>query len=104
VSKAKDWQKEWQEGMERPEKAGVCACRQVVLIGELATSECAASKMAQWIVDHTPRDFCDHACEECIPGGEVVVEGFRCAVHEARALLADEEEQRIIAGGTEALP
>jgi chromosome segregation ATPase len=27
----------------------------------------------------------DHACAECIPHGELVKPGFRCAVHEARA-------------------
>jgi hypothetical protein len=27
----------------------------------------------------------DHACVECIPHGELVKPGFRCAVHEARA-------------------
>jgi hypothetical protein len=26
----------------------------------------------------------DHACAECIPHGEIVKPGFRCAVHEAR--------------------
>ena len=32
---AREWQAEWQAGMERDER-GICACRQVVLIGELA--------------------------------------------------------------------
>jgi len=35
---AKEWQAEWQEGMERDE-SGICACRQVVLIGNLANAE-----------------------------------------------------------------
>jgi hypothetical protein len=30
----------------------------------------------------------DHACRECIPHGELVKPGFRCAVHEARAAAA----------------
>jgi len=29
----------------------------------------------------------DHACGECVPGGEIVRDGFRCAYHEALALL-----------------
>jgi len=29
----------------------------------------------------------DHACAECIPDGELVIAGFRCAVHAARAAL-----------------
>jgi hypothetical protein len=38
----------------------------------------------------------DHACAECIPHGEIVKPGFRCAVHEARAAApaTTTEEQR----------
>lgn len=32
------WQAEWQAGMERDER-GICACWQVVLIGELAEAQ-----------------------------------------------------------------
>jgi len=32
----------------------------------------------------------DHACSECIPGGPIVVAGFRCDYHHARAALGEE--------------
>lgn len=31
----------------------------------------------------------DHACRECVPRGEIVVEGFRCGLHLARAALKE---------------
>ena len=30
----------------------------------------------------------DHACYECVPNSEILEQGFRCAVHHARHLLA----------------
>lgn len=36
---------------------------------------------------HTP--VCDHACAQCIPGGEIVIPSFVCAYHEALALRSD---------------
>jgi septal ring factor EnvC (AmiA/AmiB activator) len=31
----------------------------------------------------------DHACSRCVPDGPILVSGFRCAFHEARAALED---------------
>ena len=31
----------------------------------------------------------DHACSECVPGGEIVVPGFVCAYHEAKRMVND---------------
>src|SRR5512137_695391 len=45
----------------------------------------AGSKHAlTYWVDRLP----DHACAECVPGGPIVVPGFRCREHAARAALA----------------
>lgn len=30
----------------------------------------------------------DHACAECVPHSDILVEGFRCAYHEGKALVA----------------
>lgn len=31
--------------------------------------------------------YCDHACSECVPGGDLVIVGARCVRHKAMALL-----------------
>lgn len=46
------------------------------------------AKMARWIIQHCDHWRGDHACAECFPGGENIVEGFRCAVHVANSALA----------------
>lgn len=35
----------------------------------------------------------DHACAECVPGGEIVIAGFRCALHAAKVLLGEKGGQ-----------
>lgn len=45
-------------------------------------------RLARWIANHATPNHMDHACVECVPHGGMVVTGFRCAVHEARATLA----------------
>jgi hypothetical protein len=39
---------------------------------------------AKWIVQRGP-GLPDHACAECVPGGELVKAGFQCVYHEALA-------------------
>jgi hypothetical protein len=51
-----------------------------------------AERLARWITRHAA-DFPDwirrdHACAECVPGGEMVQPGFRCAMHTAAAIDA----------------
>lgn len=35
-----------------------------------------------------PERVHDHACAECIPDGEIIISGFRCAVHLALSVVA----------------
>jgi hypothetical protein len=54
------------------------------------TPEAVGLRMLRWIVRAANLDAAgsiDHACAECIPGGSIVVPGFRCVPHEARAAL-----------------
>jgi hypothetical protein len=51
--------------------------------------------LARWICqeddnrrDSVGRSRVDHACAECMPGGEIVQPGFRCALHLAREIEA----------------
>lgn len=41
----------------------------------------------RWIIQRG-RDLPDHACSECVPGGEMVVPGWLCAYHAAKARAA----------------
>jgi len=41
-------------------------------------------QMASWIVRHGQK-VTDHACADCLPGGEILVHGFRCGWHAAIA-------------------
>lgn len=48
-------------------------------------------KLARYIVETAHRMLgrvVDHACAQCVPGGEIVVPGFRCALHLAEQVLA----------------
>ncbi len=44
-------------------------------------------KLARWIVRQP--EVRDHACEQCVPVGDMVINGFVCAVHEAKAVLEE---------------
>ena len=33
----------------------------------------------------------DHACKDCAPYGEILVDGFQCDYHRAKAMLAAEQ-------------
>jgi hypothetical protein len=46
----------------------------------------AVEPLARWIVSHHAGSV-DHACRECVPSGGMVIEGFRCAFHQSRAIL-----------------
>ena len=35
-----------------------------------------------------PIGWVDHACRECLPHGEILIDGFRCAYHVVKALAA----------------
>jgi len=37
-------------------------------------------QLARWIVRMGPT-ITDHACAQCVPGGEIVHEGFQCTYH-----------------------
>jgi hypothetical protein len=40
----------------------------------------------EWIIhNHTGRN--DHACAECVPHGDMIVPGFKCYYHEAKAMI-----------------
>lgn len=55
------------------------------LLGFARELERENAKMARWIIQHCDHWSGDHACAECFPGGENIVEGFRCAVHVANS-------------------
>lgn len=43
---------------------------------------------AQWIVrEDDERHHADNACAECVPNGPILIDGFRCDPHQARAFL-----------------
>jgi hypothetical protein len=50
------------------------------------------TRLAKFISNATLRWPKDHACAECVPGGEIVVPGFRCAVHLALSIVAARRE------------
>lgn len=47
-----------------------------------------SKRVEQDIASKDYRYLPDHACAECVPGGEILIEGFRCGRHGALALLA----------------
>ena len=49
-------------------------------------SRVLALHLAKWIAGH-PSTTPDHACEQCVPGGDIVIPGFVCGQHVALALL-----------------
>lgn len=56
----------------------------------------ALSLADRWIIDRSPYvNAIDHACAECVPGGPLVSDTFRCAVHAAklRAALTEGSER-----------
>lgn len=58
---------------------------------------------AQWIVrEDDERHQADNACAECVPDGPILVEGFRCVPHQARAYLGFGSFTSLIDLGTEA--
>lgn len=36
----------------------------------------------------------DHACAQCLPASDVVIDGFVCGYHRALAILGEEEASR----------
>jgi hypothetical protein len=46
----------------------------------------AVEPLARWIVSHHVGSV-DHACRECVPSGDMVIDGFQCAFHRSRAIL-----------------
>jgi hypothetical protein len=43
-------------------------------------------RLARWIVSHHVGSV-DHACRECVPSRDMVIDGFQCAFHRSRAIL-----------------
>lgn len=69
-------------------------------------------RWARWIV-RRGENLPDHACNECVPGGEIVKPGFRCVFHEAVQVVessggdttpwnrADSVRRKVLPGGKE---
>jgi hypothetical protein len=38
----------------------------------------------------SPRFYGDHACTQCHPSSEIIVEGFQCAYHKALSRTSEE--------------
>ncbi len=66
---------------------------------ELGRRDAEIARIARWVVQHVPGDFCDHACGECAPDGAMVVKQFRCVVHQARAILGRNQAAPSTEGG-----
>jgi hypothetical protein len=70
-------------------------CGNYVHSGPVICSVCDTTNMkrledwAVWIVNRPPvmRDL---ACEECYPNSEILIDGFRCAYHDALHFLAND--------------
>ena len=45
----------------------------------------ALAKADRWILSHWEMFSGDHACAECYPNGDILIKGFQCAVHAAKA-------------------
>ncbi len=60
------------------------------LIEEVKRLQVTMRKLAAFIVAREPHYgyALDHACAECVPGGEMVQPDLRCGFHEATAVLA----------------
>ena len=52
----------------------------------LSDARVLALYLAKWIADH-PSTMPDHACAQCVPGGDITIPGFVCGQHVAQALL-----------------
>lgn len=44
-------------------------------------------RWASWIVLNRPLHFKDHACAQCVPHGDMLVDGFKCVFHEAKDVI-----------------
>jgi len=53
----------------------------------LSDARVLALHLAKWIADH-PSTMPDHACAQCVPGGDITIPGFVCGQHVAQALLS----------------
>lgn len=61
----------------------------LALMLELETAREAMSDAYRWIArEHGSKPVRDHACAECVPGGDMVIAGFACTPHRAIAYLA----------------
>ena len=70
---------------------------EAAIISDLQAAERSRDELARWVVEQASiketeakpfHVIWDFACNECDPGGSMVKSGFRCDVHEARALLS----------------
>lgn len=55
----------------------------------------------KWITRYVPEDFADHACAQCRPHSEILINGFACEVHKALAATPAEPAVEISKGGDE---
>ena len=54
------------------------------LLSELREARAVLARAQKWIVSHKDDDFLgDHACKQCHPQSDILVDGFACAFHEA---------------------
>ena len=54
------------------------------LTAELAECRADAEQIAKWMTSHSEH-VTNHACRECLPNGEILIDGFVCAWHKAIA-------------------
>ena len=48
----------------------------------VAAERVKADRMRKWILaHHDPSRIHDHACGHCMPGGDLVIDGFSCVPH-----------------------
>jgi hypothetical protein len=55
----------------------------------------------KWITRYVPESFADHACAQCRPNSEILIEGFVCEFHKALAATPAEPAAPATAAGGE---
>ena len=84
-----------------PNGQQVIPCRQTCVRGRLlrllaqppeshAVADVPAGAVFDLLAEWRPIGWVDHACVECVPGGDIIIAGFQCAYHKCKqaAVLA----------------
>jgi hypothetical protein len=98
VALAKDWLD--RPGIDPDGDKAVLSRQFLRVLDRLAAAESQREAWATWIVDHAPLRHRDWACAECDAEypheirSDMLIDGFRCIPHQARAALASPGEEK----------